>query len=236
MEDVLPGYRIGNLGFNANSLVYQPYLQYVDDTLAPTSKKRVVVLGIDPYELTLRSTAINGYIEYARAPAPRDRRRAGVDWEQRLRNLVSPIPVRQVVVPGNTVEHFDDRGFIATQRYPIDESARLPRYRVKFDGNQVDPELTERLFEAVEAWTRRGVRVFGFEPPVSKGLDELEDELSGFEREAFVEEFTRRGGIWLSDLGIGYQTYDGEHLLLTSAADFSDTLAARLGRALSADR
>lgn len=236
MEAVLPGYRIGNLGFNANSLVYAPYLRYVDDSLAAKSKRRVVVIGVAPYELTPRSAEINGYIEYARAPAPRDRPRVSHDFRQKLLELISPIPVRKLSVPGKTLEHFDGRGFIATQRYPVDESARLPRYRLKFDGNQVDQSLTELLFKAIETWSRRGVRVFGFEPPVSDGLQTLERELSGFEREAFQQEFTRRGGIWLSDLGSGYQTYDGEHLLVTSALRFSDALAARLERELSDER
>jgi hypothetical protein len=236
MESILPEYRIANLGFNANSLVYEPYLRYVDDTLAARRSTRVVVIGVDPYELTPRSTQHNGFIEYAGAPVPRDRRRNETDWEQKLRELLSPIPVRRITVPGETLEHFDDRGFIATQRYPIDELARVPRYRVKFDGNQVDPERFEVLFAAVEAWTARGVRVFGFEPPISTELAGLEQELSGFERDAFIEEFTRRGGIWLDDLGADYQTYDGEHLLLTSAARFSDELARRLRRELSEDR
>jgi hypothetical protein len=67
-------------------------------------------------------------------------------------------------------------------------------------------------------------------------LAQLEHELSGFERDAFIEEFTRRGGIWLDDLGADYQTYDGEHLLVTSAARFSDELAKRLRLELSEDR
>ena len=96
--------------------------------------------------------------------------------------------------------HFGDLGFIAADRHPIDESAHLPRYRVKFDRNQVDPRL------------------------------------SGFDEEAFAREFTRRGGIWLSDLGSDYQTYDGEHLQLASALRFSDALSASLGERLSDDR
>jgi hypothetical protein len=236
MESILPEYRIANLGFNANSLVYEPYLKYVEDVLVARRSKRVVVIGVDPFELTPRSTQLNGFIEYAGAPVPRDRRRNVADWEQKLDELLSPIPVRRITVPGETLEHFDDRGFIATQHYPVDESARIPRYRVKFDGNQVDPELLEVLFDTVEAWTGRGVRVFGFEPPISAQLARLERELSGFERDAFIEEFTRRGGIWLDDLGTNYQTYDGEHLLLASAARFSDALAKRLRRELHEER
>jgi hypothetical protein len=67
-------------------------------------------------------------------------------------------------------------------------------------------------------------------------LEELERELSGFDERAFVAEFTRRGGIWLSNLGVGYRTYDGEHLQLASALRFSDALGARLAERLSDDR
>ena len=236
LSETLPGYRIGNLGFNANSLVYPAYLAYVGDTIDGGSATKVIVLGIDPYELTPRSTEINGFMEFAAAPGQAAQRFKASGWQQRVDDLTAPISPRKISVPGVTEEHFGHDGFIATERYPTDESARLPRYRVKFDRNQVDPELERRLFDAVESWTERGVQVFGFWPPISPGLEQLERELSGFDEQAFVAEFTRRGGIWLSDLGTGYQTYDGEHLELTSALRFSDALGAGLAERLSDDR
>ena len=78
--------------------------------------------------------------------------------------------------------------------------------------------------------------MFGFRPPISRELEQLERELSGFDERAFIKEFSRLGGIWLSDLGTDYQTYDGEHLLVSSAARFSDALATRLTRELSIER
>lgn len=236
MAETLPGYRIGNLGFNANSLVHPAYLDYVADALDPQSHTRVIVLGVDPYELTPRSAEINGFVGFAAGPASGERPVEAAGWAQRVLQLSAPISLRKAAVPGVTHEHFGDRGFIATERDPIDESARLPRYRVKFDRNQVDPKLEERLFDAVESWTQRGVRVFGFWPPISPGLEQLERELSGFDQQAFAHEFTRRGGIWLSDLGSDYQTYDGEHLQLASAMRFSDALSASLAERLSDDR
>ncbi len=225
MQPMLADHRIANLGFNANSLVYAPYLDHVEHALDPKSHKRAILIGVDPYELTPRSTKNNGFVEYSRkAPVQRGDPRIPT-LRERVQEALSPLRIRNAAVLGETTEVFHDDGFIETDRSPIDESARLSRYRVKFEGNSVDRALAEVLFEAVERWSGQGIRVLGFEPPISRGLLAVELELSGFDRPWFVAEFERRGGLWVSDLGSGYQTYDGEHLTSESAAKLSAQLA-----------
>ena len=232
MQRTLAETRIANLGFDANSLVYEPYLNYVEETLDPSSERRVIVLGVDPYELTPRSTTNNGFIEYSQRGAPGSSEQTSP--ASVVRDGLAPLQVRKLVVPGETVELFDERGFIATDRTPIDETARLPRYRTKFDDNRVSVTYAQVLLDAVARWRRQGVQVFGFSPPISQGLAELERELSGFDQTWFIEEFERRGGVWISGLGENYQTYDGEHLVSNSAAKLSDRLATRLEAHFSA--
>ena len=168
MQRLLPETRIGNLGFDANSLVYRPYLDYVVSTLDPHSETRTIVLGVDPYELTPRSTEINGFIEYSRKPSPKSP--GARDGAQAFWDALAPLQLRKMAVPGETRERFDDRGFIETDRIPVDETARLPRYRVKFDGNQVEAAQAKVLLDAVEQWSQQGIRVIGFAPPVSESL------------------------------------------------------------------
>lgn len=229
MQTVLEDHRIANLGFNANSLVYAPYLDHVEQALDPKSHTRAILIGVDPYELTPRSIANNGFIKYSQEAPAQSGELPKPTLRERLRDAFSPLRLREAMVPGHTTEVFHEHGFIETDRFPIDESARLSRYRVKFDGNRVDRALTQVLFGAVERWSGQGIVVLGFEPPISSGLLAVELELSGFDRPWFVAEFERRGGSWLSDLGSSYQTYDGEHLTSESA----ERLSVRLAKAVA---
>ena len=47
----------------------------------------------------------------------------------------------------------------------------------------------------------------------------------GFDREAFVRDFRAAGGIWLDVDQDGYRTYDGSHLVRSSAEKLSRDLA-----------
>jgi len=88
-----------------------------------------------------------------------------------------------------------------------------------------DEQNIKNVLKFTRDWTAKEIRVYGFLPPTCKQMYELENEISGFDQEDFVEQFVQAGGIWLKVDPCGYFSFDGSHLSEDSAIRFSNDLA-----------
>ncbi len=97
-----------------------------------------------------------------------------------------------------------------------------------FEGNRVSQEKIDVLADRIEQWHAEGIKVFGFRPPTSVRIAEMEDEFSGYKLEEIRQRFEAAGGIWLETEPGTYTTYDGHHLTGNAARQFSNDLAAQM--------
>ena len=107
-------------------------------------------------------------------------------------------------------------------------SLQLEDYRAAFENSKVSDDLVDGVMAAVRRFRESGIVVFGFRPPTTIAMFELENELSGFNESDFAEKFRAAGGIWLRFRHGVYPTYDGSHLNAYVAVRFSKDLAEEL--------
>lgn len=222
-----------NLGFSGVCLC-GPYLPYVDRALAPQAQHRVVVLGVTPHALTPHAQKDNGYLA--------ESRRTGSEVLERIvlapaLDYLEPIPLEPFLGGGRRARPADSHyretffadGWVGATLTPAQPDFALTEYRTVFASTKVDPSLVSELVERVAQWTRSGVRVVAFRPPVAPELLELEDRISGFDEAALRARLTAAGAEVIALEG-AYATYDGSHLDEASARALSRHVAARLSR------
>lgn len=212
------------------------YLAGVDRVMDHARPGDQVVLGVTPHSLTPAAVQDNEFAELARV-RPIELRLRG--WLGDV--LIATRPwglseIRTAVLGGprgpRWQVHFHEDGWAETRREPEDPGEALAAYRERFRENQVSDRVITELEEAIRRWSDRGVRVVCFRPPSTDAMEQLEDELAGFDEEAVAARVRQAGGRWWSEVSNRYPSYDGSHLRADGAIDFSRDL----GRYLAGSR
>lgn len=229
MAEQLPEVKIFNFGFLGVSLSGDYLRRITSLLLQDTSETRMIVLGISPPALTPMAARANTYLEWE------GKNHATVLQHAYLGEWLTYFQPYDLSL-GRGVEfkqHFYADGWQATTLIPADENREVVAGKIHFANTQVSAEMIEALLNTVRVWTAQGIRVYGFRPPVSPALYNLENNISGFQEDSFRQQFAEAGGHWLHTEN-KYPTYDGSHLNETSARQFSQDLAADIQRDLSA--
>jgi hypothetical protein len=106
------------------------------------------------------------------------------------------------------------------------------------DGNLIQPPkepvkpfkpvLEQELMKRVEEWTRAGIRVYAFRPPLPDDLAKREDYVYRFDEQTFVAQFTAAGGNWLNGSVTHLDCWDGSHIAHDSALELSKSLVGQI--------
>jgi len=239
MNDILPGYKIGNLGFIA--LIYsQDYLDYVRNSLHLPVTNKVIVLGFSPRSLLSKKKSgcyFRTLHDGARIPLMIESNRYS-RWLQIIFHELSE---------DDLSSRFDNRnsrrfmvsfesGWIAARFFPEKAKASKEKYTNHFINSKIDEELLEVIYRNTEAWTAEGIKVFGIRIPTSPNLFVVEKEMSGFEEQNIRQRFEKSGGIWLNPAVSNLVAYDGSHLRYDSAVYYSKSLADELKKFLDDKR
>lgn len=229
LRECIPGARVGNFGFSSAGFE-SSYLEAVGRLLDPASTRQIVLLGITPYSLTTKAATENQFLH--------ELRRSKSDIYERLylRPLLSMISPVQLNLSSDSKIRFwrryESDGWVAARQDPLLPDSALRIYEGNFRDNAVAPNIQSNLMAQVRVWSGKGVRVFGFRPPTTAAMVELENRLSGFDEKSFAEMFSGSGGIWLAPGMNGLVSFDGSHLEETSAKMFSrrigDLIASHL--------
>lgn len=232
MSKALPNMRIANYGFSGaglNTFMFDKGAALLD----PSSKRQVIVLGVTPLSLTphaARQRHIRELIHQTKTEIMTSHVLGSIpDYLPRitLTDLRRKMNGKQFEDTSFLYTPHPD-GWIATQSSRIVQDGQLQEYKKIFTKTQVDPQYYEELFKQVRQWSDKGIKVFGFRPPVAISMYELENDASGFDENHFVEGFTRSGGIWLDYRPDSFESYDGNHLHEKSARAFSEDIASRI--------
>jgi len=239
MQNVLPCYKIGNLGFVA--LVYsQEYMDYIRMTLRSPVKNRVIVIGFSPRSL-LSDKKPECYFRmlYDEARIP-----LRIELNKRSRWL--QILFHQLG-EDDLINRFDkgdsrylmvslESGWVASRLFPENAKHSKQQYRSHFIKSKIDRELLEVIYRNTEAWTAEGIKVFGIRIPTSPNLFVIEKKLSGFEEQNIRRRFEKSGGIWLNPDISYFVAYDGSHARYDSAVSYSKSLAQELKKFIGEKR
>jgi hypothetical protein len=239
MQSVLPGYKIGNLGFVA--LVYsQEYMDYIRMTLHSPVKNDVIVIGFSP-----RSLLSNKKIEcYFRMLYDEARIPLKMEFDRRSRwlkilfrklyedDLITPLKRRKSRYLMVSLES----GWMASRLFPEDAGHSKAQYRIHFMKKKIDEKLLELIYRNTEAWTREGIKVFGIRIPTSPNIFVIEKEMSGFTEQNIRQRFEKSGGIWLNPSISYFVAYDGSHARYDSAVSYSKSLAEELKKFIGKKR
>jgi hypothetical protein len=232
MQSVLPGYKIGNLGFAA--LIYsQEYMDYIRNALSSSVKNRVIVIGFSPRSL-LPNEKPNCFFrkwneEAARIPLKMELNRR-TKWLQALfRELsVGDFNTHFIETDRRYLLIFLKSGWVASRLFPEKAKASKNDYRNYFKKGKIDEELLEIIYRNTKIWTREGIKVFSIRMPIAPNLFMIEKERSGFEELNIRERFEKNGGIWLNPAYNNLVAFDGSHLRYDSAVAYSKSLAKEL--------
>lgn len=239
MKDFLPGKTILNFGFSANGYS-QEYLDRTAEVLRPGGQ-RAIVLGITPRSLTPAAIQTNGFIKAMQDAAARLGPQAADTFWAQFDGLCEPVAFDQAftsLLPwkprSRYTSDYQADGWVRSEKTPENPRYMLTSYATTFDGNQVDPEVVNRLLARVRQWRQAGIAVYGFRVPTTAEMVALENRFSGFDEKAFMSAFAQEGGTWIAVDQAKYHSYDGSHLRYDGAMQLSHDLARQI--ALGSER
>ena len=222
-----------NFGFKGAGL----NAEFVDAATArlKTSGPRVLVFGITPNTFTPNAHASSGFTKYSKLAESEFLEMP--NWYYGIQSRLRPASLVEIlrIARGRTdshVETFHQDGWVSVASKHPDETYALPFYRVQFKENKVKQEFMDSLVAMVEECCSDGIHVFGFKPPITDAMNEIESAVSGFEYDSYIVEFENAGGVWLSPDVTDCITYDGSHLDGKSALVFSQRIAELVQKTL----
>jgi hypothetical protein len=234
MSKALGNSSIYNLAFSAGGLNHEIY-DAATGMLDMAGGKRMIVLGVTPGSLMASTENNRQYREEHNRPRSaylervyideRLQQFAPFDWER----LLSSVAGRHFTGK-RYVNRYTDDGWVGSGEYPEDPTEELIAYREVMARFRVKAALVQALFEQTREWSSKGIRVFGFRPPTSQAMLDLENKMSGFDERKFIEGFEAAGGKWIPVEPAPYHSYDGSHLDEASAIRLSDYIAAQIAR------
>jgi hypothetical protein len=233
------GHRTANFGFLGVTL-REDYLDWGARLLCPPrpGRERTILIGVTPRALVPTVTWTDQFSESVHLGF------LGSRLAARVKPLL--IPYR-----GTTLSEI--RGYFrprAGSKLPVEfawqEDGSILAKRMASgsgDGNMIRPPdepvdpfepTTERaLLDRVRGWTRRGIRVFAFRPPVPPEMAAQEDRVYRFDEASFIGGFTSAGGTWLEADIADLDCWDGSHLAASSALELSRKLGQQIARSRS---
>lgn len=226
--------RVANFGFGHTGFDGR-YLDATRAKLAPEAKRPTIVLGVSPLSLT-RHARMAEYSDWHRIDAMLPHQRWAAARLSPWTSPFRPIGTRRLrdAWKGRREEStriFHPDGWMASRPLPEQPRSAEDSYRRFFDHNPVELLMTESIRQRLELWTRGGIRVVIVRIPVPAWMATLEERLSGFDYDAFLQELAAAGAEVLTFPGT-YHSYDGAHLRADAAEEFSYDL----GRALAGAR
>ncbi|AXT61837.1 hypothetical protein D1816_16230 [Aquimarina sp. AD10] len=227
----LKGLRVLNFGFSSgghNELIFKE----VENRLR---NDKIIVLGLTPYSLTPKAQANKHYLQ--------EKNRSQKDVFNRrfinpLFSFFDPIKPTDVIYYNDTIpgyyERFKKNGWVESRKIPFNPKAALPGYVKDFESNIVSEDVLKNLFEQIEKWIQKDIKVFALRMPTTEEMEKLENELSGFKENEIRKSIEEIGAKWIEvDNRYDYVSYDGSHLDRESARIFSSYIGRKINEVIN---
>ncbi|MEK7486372.1 MAG: hypothetical protein AABZ60_18785 [Planctomycetota bacterium] len=230
MKKTLKNRCIKNFGFSVARFTPE-YLNAIEKVLISESPHPVIVLGISPLSITSGVNISSGFRE-ARAKSSWDRWLIGNFGT--ILDFIKPITQEELApyISQYTIKkyyrHYYEDGWVASSLKPINPELKLDHYRGLFKENKVSLKLVQNLLKTLARWIQLGIDVYGFRPPTTAKMVQLENDTSGFQESEFISQFESAGGFWINVEPEGWISYDGSHLDEVDALKLSELIASEI--------
>ncbi len=219
-----------NFAFEANGYT-EPYMKGIAQKLDRSAAAPTIVLAFTPMSLVPSTAYWNGYencLDKKGWPLYRDmymprllRFFEPYEWRYIYRRVMGETPIRYVW-------RYDADGFVSVKQVPEVRQVNVEKQHSAFKNNTVKEDRVELVMEWVKKWTSQGIAVYGYRPPASPQVVEIENTEGGFDQGDIVHRFQEAGGIWVNVDPNAYATYDGYHLLGHEAVRLSKDFASEM--------
>lgn len=233
MQKELPGYKILNFGYS-NGGLNPTMFEAAEKKISNSDKTKVIVLGITTNTLSNYTKDNQQYLQELNRPR-----------EEVLERLyLNPISYWfSATSPEDLKIHFQNRnksndkyyfsnykmtGYVESDKFPIDTLEAIPFYQKDFSKFQVDNKHIENLCAQVESWTKQGIVVLAYRPPISQPMQELENRVGLYNESNISTKIKKVGGHWIDLKSGNYKTYDGSHIDRPSAEKLSLKIAREI--------
>lgn len=230
-QEAFKNKNISCLNFGFSSAGFNQSIQNtIDQLIDQNSKNKTLVIGFTPNEFTPKASKNEHYFTLQTNKIDAALRIKILPYFALFENY-SFVDLYNLYLKKNKCyrEEFFENGWVKSDCFPLDSNAALISYKKEFINNTVDTNVMKSVLNFVEYQNNKGVKVYGYFPPITKSLRLLEDSLSGFDRIQFKKHFIAKGGIWIDfDSNLKFETYDGSHLTSNSAILLSKCLGEKI--------
>lgn len=218
--------RVFNFGYSSVGLD-TAYLDAGAALLDSNSKQPIIILGVNPSSVADENMDNKHYNQ--------EKNRSAYDiWQRKYVNphLIHFNPTNPEIVRNKIIEkkegyfqtHYAN-GWIASDRQPRDITKDLWLLERSFDNATIDLKYLDILLKKVKEWRSKGIQVLAFRPPASEAFEEVLNRVSAYPEKAIMTQLKAAGVIWIPiNNRYSYTTYDGSHLVDTSAIRLSKYL------------
>jgi len=221
---------IYNYGYSANGYS-QDYLQSLENLLNPKSTSKTIVLGISPHALTEQTLITNGFKEHRYNSKYDIFMHTTFPGILQFFEPMSFKDAKQGLYPENKnhelIRTYHADGWIASTLTP-ENNSYVKKYETYFTQYNVSNRIIDNIINAVSHWSSLGIKVYAFRPPAAAEIVTIENHLSGFDEQLFIEKFNQAGGTWLQTNLTSYHTFDASHLTKEEAVRFTKDLGERI--------
>jgi len=217
-----------NLGFSSAGFGKKMF-DLIDKKIV-NEPDNIIILGITPFSLTDQAIE-NGHINSIKNL--KDEEVIEYLYLSKFKNLfvpTNPIKIWNNIfnknkTPDNYIQKVNvSEGWVASDYFVPNQYLALESYKKTMTNTVIDKKTIVNLYRKIRDWNSNGFLVFGFTPPSSENMEELERQYSGFVDFEFVKGFIEAGGKWIS-LKDTYTSYDGSHLDEKSSRKLSFEIA-----------
>ena len=217
-----------NLGFS--SAGFNKTMFDLIDKKLKNEPGNIIILGISPFSLTDHGIG-NGHIK----------RIGNLKTEEVIEYLYLSL-IMNLFVPADPIILWDiifkkepilnnyvqkvnvDEGWVGSGYLKPNQYRALKSYKKIMTGTQISEKTIEGLYNKIRDWVSEGYLVYGYTPPSSADIEELERHYVSFNDYDIAKGFIEAGGKWIL-LKDNYSSYDGSHLDSESAVKLSYEIA-----------
>ncbi|AIF82006.1 hypothetical protein I862_07260 [endosymbiont of Acanthamoeba sp. UWC8] len=233
MQPILPSYRIFNYGFSGGGLNSYIFNKLVFLLNKDSSHSKIIILGVTPHSLTPKAQK-NEHIKQYEMISNKDKE--NILNKSFWYSYIRPLNLSRIKNKftnkhklSNYIQHYDiETGWIGSDYRKRDNKAAIPAYQSVFINNQVAEQNILALSKQIRQWTQQGIIIIGFRPPTSQAVYNIENQMSRYDESKIRKEFEKAGAYWLCFDINNYETYDGNHLVESSAIILSKELSYKI--------
>jgi len=225
VKTIFPNQKILNFGYSSGGLNNEIF-DFSYNLLNPRSNIKAIVMGVTPFSLTEEARKNEHFHQELK-------RSTAEIIERKYINpfifLFDPIKVTDYQENSQEAQYFQKfhkNGWVESYKIPANNEEALSSYEETFSKTNLSTKSIKETLSFVTEMNAIGVKVFGYRPPSTKKMEELENSMINFDEKNFQDMFEKQGGIWVDIPNrYSFSSYDGSHLHFNSAKDLSIILA-----------